>query len=312
MIYRVLKPARIFVSLVFLIGFSYIFVDFTRNISAGLVNGITFLQFIPSLLKFINLLSWGSAGFIFILLLTFLFGRVYCSTLCPLGIFQDFSAWISKVLKIRKKVYRYTKPLNWLRYSFLALAIVVFVLGSTLTFNLLDPYSNFGKIFSDLFRPIYAFLNNQVAAILESQKIYLMAPVDLKPLNTFTLIFPFFFLGLILWISLTHARLYCNSVCPVGTFLGLVSRLSIFKIQFDKETCNKCGKCSVACKSFCIDIKQQNVDFSRCVGCFNCVKTCPSASMIISAGKLKISSKIIQTDAGKEILWLNQSDFFLH
>jgi ferredoxin len=298
MIYRVLKPLRVLISLLFLFGLSYIFVDFTRNIAAGIVNGFTYLQFIPSILKFINLLSWGSAGFIFILALTLLLGRVYCSTICPLGIFQDISAWISKKFRIRNKVYRYTKPLNWLRYGFLALAILVFLLGSALTFNMLDPFSNFGKIFSDLFRPIYAFLNNQLAAILESQKIYLMAPVDLKPLNILTLIFPILFLSLILWLSLSRARLYCNSVCPVGTFLGLVSRFSIYKIQFDKNTCNKCGKCSVACKSFCIDIKQQNVDFSRCVGCFNCLKVCPSASMIIASGRRKnaIKSSLVDMD----------------
>ena len=164
---------------------------------------------------------------------------------------------------------------------------------------MLDPFSNFGKIFSDLFRPIYAFLNNQVAAILESQKVYLMAPVDLKPINILTLIFPILFLTLILWLSLSRARLYCNSVCPVGTLLGLVSRLSVFKIQFDKSTCNKCGKCSVACKSFCIDIKQQKVDFSRCVSCFNCVQVCPSASIVISADRTKKSARLIHTDTDK-------------
>ena len=299
MIYRLLKPFRVFISLVFLIGLSYIFVDFTRNISAGIVNDYTYLQFIPSILKFINHLGWSSAGFLFVLTLTFLFGRVYCSTICPLGILQDVSAWLSKRFRIRKKVYRYAKPLNWFRYGFLSLAILVFLFGSVIAFNMLDPFSNFGKIFSDLIRPVYAFLNNKIAAILESGKIYLMAPVDLKPLNILTLVFPIFFLALILWFSLTRARLYCNTICPVGSFLGLVSRFSLFKILFDKNTCNKCGKCSVACKSFCIDIKQQQVDFSRCVGCFNCLKVCPSASMVIAPAMKKTKVEIIPTDNNK-------------
>ena len=88
--YRLLKFLRVVISLLFLAGLSFMFVDFTRNIRAGVVNEFTYLQFIPSFLKFINLISWGGAGFIFILILSLVFGRVYCSTVCPLGIFQDF------------------------------------------------------------------------------------------------------------------------------------------------------------------------------------------------------------------------------
>ena len=61
--------------------------------------------------------------------------------------------------------------------------------------------------------------------------------------------------------------------------MGLVSKLSVFKIQIDNESCTRCGKCSVVCKSGCIDVKIKKVDFDRCVGCFNCLGSCENDSI---------------------------------
>ena len=300
MMYRLLKAGRVIISLIFLLVLSFAFIDFTSSLSAGIINGFTWLQFIPSLMKFIDLLALSAAGFIVVLAISFLVGRVYCSTVCPLGILQDVIAWFSKRLKIRKKVYRFAKPKNWLRYGFLALAVVLLLLGTNLFFNLLDPFSNFGKIFSDLVRPGYAFVNNKLSMLLVSMKIYgVLAPAELRPVNLLTLIFPVLFLVLVVWLSLTKGRLYCNTVCPVGTILGLASRFSLFRIAIDQSTCDRCGKCSVACKSSCINIKEQTVDFSRCVSCFNCLQVCPHQSITHKpAWKLgKKNPKV--TDTGK-------------
>jgi ferredoxin len=82
------------------------------------------------------------------------------------------------------------------------------------------------------------------------------------------------FLAVIAIMSLFRGRLYCNTICPVGTFLGLISRFSLVKIKMDETACNHCGSCARSCKSQCIDSKAGTIDHSRCVTCFNCLSTC--------------------------------------
>jgi len=73
-------------------------------------------------------------------------------------------------------------------------------------------------------------------------------------------------LMLVAWFCTRHGRLYCNTVCPVGTLLGLVSKVSLFRIEIDKKSCRGCKLCQNVCKACCIDLKKNKVDASRCVG----------------------------------------------
>jgi len=84
---------------------------------------------------------------------------------------------------------------------------------------------------------------------------------------------------LLIVLSSKKGRLYCNTLCPVGAFLGLFARFSLFRIRLDRTRCNSCGKCSAVCKAECINPKDQSLDFSRCVGCMNCLSPCPDAGV---------------------------------
>jgi len=139
--------------------------------------------------------------------------------------------------------------------------------------NLLEPFSNFGRFVSDLFRPVYIMGNNLLVKIFETMGSYVLYPVTVAKINPLALIVPVAMLSLVIWLSVWKGRLYCNTVCPVGTLLGLVSKKSLYQVRFDAG-CNQCGKCMFVCKSQCIDIKKREVDFSRCVGCANCIKSC--------------------------------------
>ena len=109
--------------------------------------------------------------------------------------------------------------------------------------------------------------------------MYFLSRQNLALITWRTVFIPGLMLVLIVWMSLYFGRLYCNTICPVGTLLGLLSRISMFKIRMDADTCTKCGKCSFACKSSCINVKTLEVDFSRCVACYDCISVCPENSI---------------------------------
>ncbi len=274
-----LRGIRIFISLLFFLSISLLFLDFYNLVPSYTINYVLYLQFIPSLFKFINIISISAAGFLFILLSTFLFGRVYCSTVCPLGILQDFISRLSKIIN-KKKQYLKIKDYNWIKYSFLAFTVISLIMGSVVFITLLDPFSNFGRIFSNLFNPILILINNFTAVTLEKFNIYLLYPVELKNFSIITIIITLLIFLLIFFLSFNKGRLFCNTVCPVGTFLGLVSIFSLYKIFIDEEKCNSCNLCTKVCKSGCIDKINKEIDFSRCVACYNCFNVCPTGGMI--------------------------------
>ncbi len=269
-----LKPVRVIIALIVLIVVAFIFIDFRQHLSTSSYRWITWLQIVPSVENFLIAAGILSSGFIISIVLTLLFGRVYCSMLCPLGIFQDVISFISKKIRKKKARYKFSEAKNILRYSFLALAVIPLFFGSVTLLGLLDPYSNFGRIFSDLVKPLVMAGNNVLSELLIKVKVYAMSPEEFAHVHLAALIFPAIVLSVIVWMAAKWGRLYCNTVCPVGTFLGFLSRFSLFKIRINKNTCTSCAKCSFVCKSQCIDLKKQTIDFSRCVGCFDCLSVC--------------------------------------
>ncbi len=223
-----LRKLRIYISLLFFFAVTFLFLDFKSLIPSVSDKYILFFQFIPSLLKFINVYSISAAGFIFIIVLTLLYGRVYCSTVCPLGILQDFISRFSKRLN-KKKYFRLLKDYRALKYSFLALATISFLSSSLIAINLLDPYSNFGRILANLFQPLILLINNFFAFTFEKFNIYFLYPIEIKEFSFFAAGFSLFVLLLVGIMSFKKGRLFCNTVCPVGTLLRI--NFKIFYLQ---------------------------------------------------------------------------------
>ena len=271
---KFLKTLRVILSLLFFLPIFLFFVDFTGKLPLQL-HALLMLQWIPALLSF-NLLTIG-----ILLVLSLLFGRIYCSTICPLGIFQDILGWKSKLFKKKKKKlkYNFTKAQTILRYSILTGTILLFILGSSFLVVQLDPYSIFGRMASQLFKPIILIANNSLAVLLKSMgnySIYKVEQNSFVPLAFGISLFFFLLVGLMSWF---RGRLFCNTVCPVGSTLGLLSKISLFHIAIQESSCTHCGLCEKSCKSECIDSDSMKVDETRCVSCFNCISACKKGSM---------------------------------
>jgi len=265
-----IKKIRITAAILFFALITLLFLDFTGTLHCWL-GWMAKIQLVPALLAHSVAIVLG------IIILTLLFGRVYCSVICPLGIFQDGVSRLSK--RRRKGGFRYVRPLRWLRYGALALFVVALVAGAALVVSLLDPYAAYGRMASNFLSPLYYWGNNLLAHFAERMDSYAFYSIDVWLKSGITLgvaVATFFIVGVLAWFN---GRIYCNTVCPVGTFLGFISRFSIFKVVFDKEKCTHCKLCERHCKASCIDSKAMHVDYSRCVGCFNCIERCKFDAM---------------------------------
>ncbi len=306
----ILRKLRIVVSLIFLIATTFLLIDFYGYIPNRVKNDILYLQFVPSLLKFITVLSISASGFLIILLLTLLFGRIYCSTICPLGIMQDVVNYFSR--KFRKKNhYGLLNEQKILRLSLLLLNVAVFITGGSLVINLLDPYSLYGRITGNFFKPVLVGVNNLVSKALEVFKVYSVYYYDIKAFNVVPFIITATFFVLVVVMAWMKARLYCNTVCPVGTLLGYLSKISVFKIVIKDDDCISCGLCTQECKSSCIDSYSKTVDMSRCVMCFDCLTSCPTDGIMLGYSHKKRNGANFQIEQSKRDFFKKTLVYFL-
>ena len=274
-----LKKVRVMVALLFLVITILPFLDIFHLIPPQLSSYLLYFQFVPSAVRFFNQFSILASGFLVILILTFLFGRIYCSSVCPLGTLQDIISRIGLFLN-KKKYFQLLNEYKILRYSILTITIISLFTGSFILLNLLDPFSLAGKIFSNIFRLGLIPLNNLAAFTLEQFDIYKIYPIEVKATSWLAISFSTFVLSVIAIMSFAKGRLFCNTICPVGTLLGLTSRLSSYKITIDETDCTGCGICETVCKAGCIENENKKIDFERCVTCFNCFTVCSSNGIV--------------------------------
>lgn len=262
-----LRRIRLIVALVFFILITLLFLDFTGTLH-GWFGWLAKIQFLPAVLAL-------NVGVILLwVVLTLVFGRVYCSVICPLGVFQDVVSWFSGRRKKKKYRFSYSPAVSWLRYGVLGVFIIAMIAGIGSVVALLAPYSSYGRIVSNLFAPVYQWGNNVLAYFAERSDSYAFyeTSVWLKSLPTFIIAAGTFVVLVVL--AWRNGRTYCNTICPIGTVLGFFSRYSLFRPEIDAEKCTNCSLCSRKCKAACINYKDHRIDYSRCVTCMDCIDSC--------------------------------------
>jgi ferredoxin len=279
-----LRKLRIAVSLIFSVLLTIYIIDF-----AGLMpvwfDVLAEVQLIPALL------ALNVAIIVGLLLLTVVFGRVYCSSICPLGVYQDVITWFARKIN-KKKRFRYRKALTVMRWSFVTVTFLAFLGGFTFLLGLLDPYSAFARIATHVFKPAYEAGNNLLALIFTHFGNERFSQVSVYLLSVFSLIVALVTMVVVGYLAWVNGRIYCNSVCPVGTTLGFFSRFSLFKIRINENKCTSCNACARTCKASCISIKGHQIDASRCINCFDCLEVCKDDAINFSYSfKLPIKNR---------------------
>jgi len=240
-----------------------LFLDFTGTLHAWL-GWLSKIQFLPAVMA-LNVVVIAA-----LVALTLVFGRIYCSVICPLGILQDLMARLRR----KKNKYSYSKEVAWLRYPMLVVMVVAIVVGVGTVVQLLAPYSAYGRIATMLLQPLWMLGNNVLATVAERSDSYAFYNVDVWVRSLPVLIIAAVTLVALFILAWRGGRTYCNTVCPVGTTLSFLARFSWLKVRFNTEKCKNCSMCSKNCKAACIDYKTHTVDYSRCVVCGNCIDSC--------------------------------------
>ena len=278
-----LRKIRTILAAVVFVLITLLFLDFTGTLHCWL-GWLAKIQFLPAVMA-LNVIV-----VVALVVLTLVFGRIYCSVICPLGIFQDLLARLHR----KKNKYSYSEEKKWLRYPVLAVFVLAGVTGIGSLFQLLAPYSAYGRIATMIFQPIWKACNNLLAMAAERMDSYAFYSIDTWMRSLPVLLIAVATLVVLFILAWRDGRTYCNTICPVGTILSFFARFSWLKIRFDVDKCKNCSLCSKNCKAACIDFKTHTVDYSRCVACGNCIDSC-------KFGALKYSGQTSQTNGSAPV-----------
>ena len=273
-----LRKIRITLALLLFVAITLLVLDFTSTLH-GYFSWVAKIQLLPAIL---------AANFVVVVVLaivTLLMGRIYCSVVCPMGMYFDCVAWLWRKLfhRGRAKYHHIEHPLihNVIRGSFLALFIILMISGLVGVASLIAPYSSYVRMVLTLLQPLYMMANNALAYLAERVDSYAFYNVEVWLHSGFVLITTLITWLIVSFMAASWGRLYCNSICPVGSVLGLLARFSWFKPVIANDKCVHCGLCERGCKAQAIKITREetSIDYTRCVDCFDCLEACKHGAL---------------------------------
>lgn len=190
------------------------------------------------------------------MVVTILFGRIYCSSVCPVGTLSDIFIWARKKLGKKQPLYSYKPRKRW-SIHILAVYIICIVIGIVAVPYLIEPW-NIMRNIASIVRPsaVEATWINLGVGALTGVIAGLVSLIGIA------------------FCSMFYGRSYCTEICPYGTAMGLLHDYYIYHVEIDPDKCTSCGKCEDVCKASCIKVAGRFVDNSRCVRCFDCLAVC--------------------------------------
>lgn len=227
-----------------------------------------------------SLMTGVVAVLLFWAVVTIIYGRIYCSTVCPLGTLMDCAGAAERLVRKGKNFFRYCEPAPKTQFAFLLLLIVSVLSGSALLPTLLDPYSAYARIVTELIGRPLGLSPQAVAFSLSAFSIAVVTAMAV---------------ALVSW---RRGRLICNTACPLGTVMGMGSRRAVFHMEIDPDRCTNCGLCERSCKAECIKIPEKIIDTGRCVVCFDCAAVCPVQALTYKSGRYRLDMPLMQPTGG--------------
>ena len=283
-----LKIVRIIVSLAVFFATTLLWVCYGPAV-ARYMAWATKIQIFPMAMA----LSVNMAAFW--VLAAWLFGRIYCSSVCPLGTWFDIVGAVGRhSRKGTLRDYHYSPALNRWRYGSLLLVLACFIGEVTIVPALVDPYSIYGQAAVNLMKPCWGYACNLISRLGEMTGLWHFGQVRIITAGVF---YTALSGAILLSVSIPawlYGRTYCNSICPIGTVLGMCSRQSLWHIDIDTDVCTNCRKCEHVCKASCINMDDHVVDGSRCVNCFDCLAVCPDDAIFYRITRKQLSLPMMQ------------------
>jgi polyferredoxin len=215
--------------------------------------------------------------------ITLLIGRIYCSTVCPMGTIQDFAARIGLAIRRQRTLHRhgkasaadlgyhYSEPRRHVRAVVFTAIFVLAIIGVTSALTILDPF--------DIYRRALGVSPSETG----------MATTAMVQVLSWA------FILFVAAVSARRGRLMCNTICPIGTLLGCASPYAVYNIDINTDKCIGCGACERVCRAECINPSSHKVDISRCIVCFDCTSVCPGDAITFRRGKHKLSMPMLQS-----------------
>jgi polyferredoxin/ferredoxin len=245
-----------------------------------------FLDFDPLILITTLLAAHATAVSFYLsiitIVITVLLGRVFCGWACPLGT-------LNNIVGALKKQQPDKPGRNWYRIKYYILTGILASAAFTLQpVGILDPLS---LLIRSLSVSVYPLFNYGVRAVFDT--IYAISPLGLavvsepvyavlkKTILSFDQSFynQGVFIGLlfvvVLGLNLVEKRFWCKYLCPLGAFLGILSRFSWLKRSVS-EGCTECGACAGVCQGNAAPDEKENWKDTECLYCWNCDDVCPA------------------------------------
>lgn len=262
-----LRVIRIILAVIFFVGaILYFAVGKSIHPALGFVESV---QIVPSMIA--TCLGAVIAWFI----VTLLMGRIYCSTVCPVGCFQDIFRHGRRLIKPLNKPFKY-RPGSKMRFYILGIYIFCIIAGVAAVPFWIEPWSIIRNIAGDIHPSA-----EEVAWIRLG--VGVTTGIIAGALSAVLLIV----------VALITGRGFCTDICPIGTALGCLSNYTLYHIEIDPDRCINCMKCEDICRSQCIKVTSRLVDNSRCVRCFDCGYVCPNDAIRLQINRNRRSSPLM-------------------